>query len=108
VTIYAKEAAGSDGTTAEPDPANSLSGRVFYGDLAVAAHIELLSAAGAAVVQGNSKEDGSFFFPKIPPGAYKLKAASLRAVRNKRRTAEMPVTIPPRPARTAPLTVQLR
>jgi hypothetical protein len=107
VTIYAKEAAESAGTSAEPDPANSLSGRVFYGDLAVAAHIELLSAAGAAV-QGKSKEDGSFFFPKIPPGAYNLKAASLRAVRNKRRTAEMPVTIPPRPARTAPITVQLR
>jgi hypothetical protein len=93
---------------AAPDLANVVSGKVQYGSDAVKASVSLESFVGPQVPAVVSDASGKFMFPKVPPGKYTLKAKTPEAIHNRFRTAEMEVTVEPKPKVQPPVAVKLQ
>jgi hypothetical protein len=103
-----KEAAVAPKPPPKPDVANVVTGKVQYGDDAVKANVSLESFVGPQVPAVVSDASGKFTFPKVPPGKYTLKAKTPEAIHNRFRTAEMEVTVEPKPKVQPPVSVKLQ
>jgi len=82
-------------------------GTVKYGQMPVpGADVVLEDDKQKAVAVARSNAQGEFEMPRVPPGAYKLKATAL--VRNKNRISEAAVAVPPPPKSLDAVQLQLR
>jgi hypothetical protein len=65
---------------------------------AIPAQVTLESVAGMQVGSLNADAEGKFVFPKVPPGAYVVKAMSKELLGGRRREASSNISVNPRPA----------
>ena len=92
--------------SAESAGLNRVPGLVLYGLNPVAeAEVKLVPAEGKSLSTVSS-EQGTFEFPKVPPGKYKLSARGL--LRNRYRTAEVEIEVAAPPAQVILQELQLR
>lgn len=92
---------------APPDVSNTVSGRAVYDNQPALVTLTLASTAGVTVATKNSNNAGEFSFSKVPPGEYVLNALTVNPIRNKKRSAEMKLTVLPRAQGSAPIRVSL-
>jgi hypothetical protein len=84
-----------------------VTGRALYGEQPISgASIVLKAADGKVLAEATSDKSGAFTLSRVAPGTYTVRAEGL--VRNKLRRAEAEVTVPPPPASTDAVRLQLR